>query len=168
MNVTLLQQAREEIEKYFTGTNCRQAILKAFEVLYGKLEYKTADRTENIIAGKAQMCDALKGNILILNLLSKRKGEHFSVQIREKAQKEMYSRFIDYFGDSRCKVLNGNDFYSATHMRRCSAILSVAMKILLECLRELEIIDLSEPDNQIFTAPNISKMTGDKNRKRSH
>jgi len=95
------------------------------------------------------LCGALSGAIMVLGLVITG-AQRGNLAIHRDAGL-LLERFVDRFGDTCCRLLNGEDFTSFEHFKRCYTIASSTAVMTLEYLVENnyiseEVLSRVEPD----------------------
>jgi C_GCAxxG_C_C family probable redox protein len=128
------------------GCNCAESVLHAFRDLL-----PLSDDTMRIAtcfggggAGQFGFCGAYSGAVIVLSLLSGRRGPEESRETAYTYSKEFNERFTAHFGANSCKALQIYEYGSAEQKSNCRKITATAAGMMAEFLAEKHLLP-SEP-----------------------
>ncbi len=138
-------EIRNKAGNYFRqGFNCAESILKAF------MDTHFTDMPSSITKlatpfggglGRAGcICGALAGSSMVIGLAKGRASADEDKDLVYGLSKEFQERFQDKFGATCCRVLNGTDFVSKEHLKKCLKITGTTGVLLSDFLQEKEIL----------------------------
>lgn len=137
--------ARNKAGEYFkAGNNCTESIFLAYrDMLFPNLDRDLVMLTTGFGGGIGESgctCGALTGSVMVLGLLQGRTDVHDDRNRAYKLTHEFHNRFKNNFKSTCCRVLNGKDYETTEHMKRCLKITGGTSKMLMEMLLEKNLI----------------------------
>lgn len=137
--------ARNKAGEYFKeGHNCSESIFLAYrDMLFPKLDKDLVMLATGFGGGLGESgctCGALTGSVMVLGLLQ---GRTFPDDDRYRAYNlahEFHNKFKGNFKTTCCRVLNGTDYQTPEHLKRCLKITGTTSKMLMEFLQEKHLI----------------------------
>lgn len=125
--------------RFLDGLSCTEAILEASCQLAGidprvLMPLASGFRGGMGMAGCA--CGALVGGTMAVGLFAGRSGENESDATALALTKRLHDEFLARFSTTCCRALNGDDFESPEHDRRCADITAETTRMTLTLLLE--------------------------------
>ena len=137
--------ARNKAGAYFkSGHNCSEAIFLGFrDLLFPGLDRDLVMLTTGFGGGMGESgctCGALTGSTMVLGLLQGRTTPDDDRTRAYKLTHEFHDRFKGNFKSTCCRVLNGTDYETTEHMKRCLKITGGTAKMLMEFIMEKNLV----------------------------
>lgn len=125
--------------RFLDGLSCTEAILEATCQLVGVDPRRLMPLASGFRGGMGQAgctCGALVGGVMAIGLLVGRCDEDDTDLPALKLTRRLHDEFAARFSTTCCRALNGPDFESPEHDRRCADITAETTRMTLEILRE--------------------------------
>ena len=138
--------ARNKAGEYFkSGHNCTESIFLAYrDMLFPDMDKEMVKLATGFGGGLGESgctCGALTGSIMVLGLLKGRTSPHDDRHAAYKVSNEFHDKFKENFKTTCCRSLNGTDYETTEHMKRCLKITGTTAKMLMEYLNEKKLIN---------------------------
>lgn len=144
------QRARS---RFMDGLSCTESIVETTCGVLGIEASEHVRMATGFRAGMAQagcVCGALVGAVMAGGLVCGRENEVGSEVEALSLARRLHERFVERFGTTCCRVLNGDDFDTPEHDARCAGITGEAMRMLIEELEGLLPGGATVPDDSSF------------------
>ena len=137
--------ARNKAGEYFkAGNNCAESIFLAYrDMLFPNLDKDLVMLTTGFGGGLGESgctCGALTGSVMVLGLLQGRTSADDDRNRAYRLAHEFHDKFKANFKTTCCRVLNGKDYETTDHLKRCLKITGGTSKMLMEMLLEKNLI----------------------------
>jgi C_GCAxxG_C_C family probable redox protein len=138
-----MRAAEEGVEHALQGwgrkLNCAEAVLRGVCHAQGVELTDQAMRMATPFGGgigrSEDICGALAGGVLAIGVLTGRTGPDEDKSGSYEAAHGFHSSFLQRFGATGCRSLNGSDFESAEHAARCTEFVREACRSAIEAVR---------------------------------
>ncbi|MHB1126621.1 MAG: C-GCAxxG-C-C family protein [Bacillota bacterium] len=144
---------KRKTRERFRGSNCAETVLGSLcDVIKPETDARLICRLGSGFSGGIGqfgcLCGALSGGILALGMFIEE--DAIDTMAVQRASRLLTEKFADRFGDTCCRLLNGEDFTSLDHFKRCYTLTSCTAVMTLEYLMDNNLVN--EPRDG-FTKP---------------
>ncbi|MHB1418828.1 MAG: C-GCAxxG-C-C family protein [Bacillota bacterium] len=119
----------------FRGSNCAETVLGSLcDIIKPEIDPRLIRLATGFSGGIGQLgclCGALSGATLALGMFIEDVKDGMAIQ---RGAGLLAEKFTDRFGDTCCRLLNGEDFSSFEHFKRCYTLTSCTAVMTLEYL----------------------------------
>lgn len=142
----LAKEARSRAgNKFKNGLNCSESIVHTFnEMLNNPLNSEALKMATGFGGGLGHagcMCGALTGSVMVLGLLKGRSDPEITREPAYNLAHDFHDRFVKEYGATCCRALNPHPFDSPEHLRNCLKLTGGTAKLLMEFIKEKELVD---------------------------